>query len=90
LHFSLALCLKVCYIIKTITTQLTHEGNMQNTFYVLQLQGTGDDEYAFENAGVFTTELLAENKLAYINAEYDVLVFTLNENARIETHTINA
>jgi hypothetical protein len=63
---------------------------MQNTFYVLQLQGTGDDEYAFENAGVFTTELLAENKLAKINAEYDVLVFTLNENARIETHTINA
>ena len=30
MHFSLALCLKVCYIIKTITTQLTHEGNMQN------------------------------------------------------------
>jgi len=63
---------------------------MQNTFYVLQLQGTGDDEYAFENAGVFTTELLAENKLAKINAEYDVLVFTLDDNARIETHTIDA
>jgi hypothetical protein len=90
LQLEVALCLKVCYIIKTITTQLTHEGNMQNTFYVLQLQGTGDDEYAFENAGVFTTELLAENKLAKINAEYDVLVFTLDDNARIETHTIDA
>jgi len=67
---------------------------MQNTVYVLQLQGTGDDEYAFENAGVFTTELLALEKLANINAEYedaDMLVFTLqDENARIETHTINA
>jgi hypothetical protein len=83
LQLEVALCLKVCYIIKTITTQLTHEGNMQNTFYVLQLQGTGDDEYAFENAGVFTTQQKATEKLAYINAEYDVLVFTLNENARI-------
>ena len=66
---------------------------MQNTFYVLQLQGTGADEYAFENAGVFTTQQLAENKLAKINAEYvdvDFTVFTLNENARIETHTIDA
>ena len=66
---------------------------MQNTFYVLQLQGTGEDEYAFENAGVFTTQQLAENKLAKINAEYedaDMFVFTLNENARIETHTVDA
>ena len=68
---------------------------MQNTtVYVLQLQGTGDDEYAFENAGVFTTELLAFEKLANINAEYedaDMLVFTLqDENVRIEEHTINA
>jgi hypothetical protein len=66
---------------------------MQNTFYVLQLQGTGDDEYAYETAGVFTTQQLAENKLAKINAEYedaDVFVFTLNENARIETHTVDA
>ena len=30
MHFLVALCVKVCYIIKTITTQLTHEGNMQN------------------------------------------------------------
>ena len=65
---------------------------MQNTFYVLQLQGTGEDEYAFENAGVFTTEQLALDKLAKINAEYedvDFTVFTLNETARIETHTID-
>ena len=63
---------------------------MENTVYVLQLQGTGDDEYAFENAGVFTTQQQATEKLAYINAEYDVLVFELDENARIETWTINA
>ena len=56
---------------------------MQNV-HVLQLQGTGDDEYAWENAGVFVKYEDAVTKLAYINAEYDVLVFTLNENARIE------
>ncbi len=66
---------------------------MQNTVYVLQLQGTGDDEYAFENAGVFTTEVLAADKLANINAdyaEYDSAFFKLDDNARIETHTVNA
>ena len=66
---------------------------MQNTFYVLQLQGTGNEESAFENAGVFSTQAQAVEKLASINAEYDnadFFVFTLNENARIETHTINA
>ena len=62
---------------------------MQNIFYVLQLQGTGDDEYAFENAGVFTTQQKAIEKLHNINGEYDMLVFELNENARIETHTID-
>ena len=63
---------------------------MQNTVYVLQLQGTGDDEYAFENAGVFTTQQQAIEKLHNINGEYDMLVFELNENARIEIHTIDA
>ena len=61
---------------------------MQN-FYILQLQ----EESAFENAGVFTTQAAAIEKLANINAEYvdvDFTVFTLNENARIEEHTINA
>ena len=66
---------------------------MQNV-HVLQLQGTGDDEYAFENAGVFTTKLLALDKLAKINAEYedaDMFVFTLMDGtARIEEHTIDA
>lgn len=63
-----------------------------NTVYVLQLQGTGDDEYAYENAGVYTSTELAVAVLADINAEYteaDDFVFTLNENARIETHTLN-
>ena len=73
-----------------ITIRKQQERTMQNTVHVLQLQGTGDDEYAFENAGVFTTQAQAVEKLAYINAEYDVLVFTLNENARIETHTVDA
>ncbi len=66
---------------------------MQNIIYVLQLQGTGNDESEFENAGVFTTQQQAIEKLHYINADYvdvDFTVFTLNENARIEEHTINA
>ena len=62
---------------------------MQDIFYVLQLQGTGDDEYAFENAGVFTTQQKATEKLQSINGEYDMLVFELNENARIEEHVID-
>jgi hypothetical protein len=66
--------------------------NATNTVYVLQLQGTGDEELAYENAGVYTSYALAEAVLQNINAEYDVedmFVFTLNENARIETHTLN-
>ena len=56
---------------------------MQNV-HVLQLQGTGDDEYAFENAGVFVKYEDAVTKLANINSEYDMLVFTLDDNACIE------
>ena len=41
------------------------------TVYVLQLQGTGDDEYAYENAGVFTTRTGAVAKLATINVDYE-------------------
>jgi len=66
---------------------------MQNTVHVLQLQGTGNEESAFENAGVFSTHAQAVEKLQNINAEYvdvDFAVFTLNENARIETYTVNA
>jgi len=63
---------------------------MQNV-NVLQLQGTGDDEYAWENAGVFVDYDEAVAKLAQINGEYDNVdeaVFTLNENARIEVHEL--
>jgi hypothetical protein len=64
-----------------------------NTVYVLQLQGTGDEEYAYENAGVYTSYALAEAVLNdVINADYtdvDNAFFVLNENARIETHTLN-
>jgi hypothetical protein len=41
------------------------------TMYVLMLQGTGDDEYAFETAGVFTSRELAVAKADAINAEYE-------------------
>ena len=61
--------------------------------YVLQLQGTGDDEYAYENAGVFSTHALAVQRLAEINAEYteaDCFAFDLQDNARIEKHTLDA
>ena len=76
-----------------ITIRKQQERTMQNTVHVLQLQGTGDEESAFEVAGVFSTHAQAVEKLQHINAEYvdvDFFVFTLNENARIETHTVNA
>lgn len=71
--------------------QNTHKTLHNNTVYVLQLQGTGDEECAYENAGVYTSIALAEAVLQNINEEYalDENVFTLNENARIETHTLN-
>jgi hypothetical protein len=65
---------------------------MQN-IYILQLQGTGDLEDAFEIAGAFSTAAAAEQRLLEINAEYveaDFAVFTLEENAQIETHVLNA
>ena len=55
---------------------------------ILQLQGTGDNEYAWENAAVCASYEDAIEKLAEINAEYteaDDFVFTLDDNARIET-----
>ena len=63
---------------------------MQNV-NILQLQGTGDDEYAWENAGVFVDYDEAVAKLAEINAEYDDVeqyVFTLGDTARIEVHEL--
>ena len=58
---------------------------------ILQLQGTGDNERAWENAAVCASYEDALERLAEINAEYedaDFAVFTLNENARIEVHDL--
>jgi len=59
---------------------------MQNV-NVLQLQGTGEDEYAWENAGVFVRYEDAVAKLAEINEDYkdaDEAFFKLDDTARIE------
>ena len=59
--------------------------------HVLQLQGTGDDEYAYENAAVCANYEDAIERLAEINADYkdvDAAFFKLDENARIETHDL--
>lgn len=59
---------------------------MQNV-YVLQLQGTGDNETAWENAGVFATQQDLEKKLREINVDYedaDEAFFRLFDNARME------
>jgi len=59
---------------------------MQNV-NVLQLQGTGEDEYAWENAGVFVRWEDAVAKLAEINEDYkdaDEQFFKLDDTARIE------
>ena len=58
--------------------------------HVLQLQGTGDDEYAWENAAVCADYRDAVDKLAEINADYTDtdFAFVLDENARIETHNV--
>ena len=54
---------------------------------ILQLQGTGDDEYAWENAGVFASYEEAVERLAVVNVDYkdaDEAFFKLDDNARIE------
>ena len=58
---------------------------------ILQLQGTGDDERAWEIANVFASYEEAVEALASINAEYteaDDFVFALNDNARIEVYDV--
>ena len=63
---------------------------MQNV-NILQLQGTGDDESAWEIANVFASYEEAVEALAAINAEYeeaDNFVFALNDNARIEVFSV--
>ncbi len=59
--------------------------------YILQLQGTGDDEYAWENASACASYADATERLAEINADYtdyEPAFFKLDENARIETHDL--
>ena len=57
---------------------------------ILQLQGTGDDEYAWEIAAVCADYRDAVDKLAEVNADYTDtdFAFVLDENARIETHNV--
>ena len=59
--------------------------------HILQLQGTGNDEYAYENAAVCASYEDAVERLAEINADYtdvDSAFFKLDDNARIETHDL--
>ena len=54
---------------------------------ILQLQGRGDDEYAWEIAAVCADYRDAVDKLAEINADYkdvDEEFFRLFDNARME------
>ena len=54
---------------------------------ILQLQGTGDDEYAWENAGVYATYEEAVERIKYFNEDYkdaDEEFWKLDDNARIE------
>jgi len=68
-----------CAIVQAYTKTLQRGHTMQaQTMYVLMLQGTGEDEYAFETAGVFTTHAQAVAKANAINAEYDVEDFAID------------
>jgi hypothetical protein len=58
---------------------------------VLQLQGTGDDEYAWEICAVCASYEDALERLAEVNADYtdyEDAFFKLDENARIEVHDV--
>ena len=59
-----------------------------NTVYALQI---AQEPQAYEIAGVYTSYALAEAVLQNINEEYAVnyKVYTLGENARISTVTLN-
>ena len=59
--------------------------------HILQLQGTGDDEYAYENAGVFATYEEAVERIKFFNEDYkdaDDEFWKLDDNVRIETHDL--
>ena len=62
---------------------------MQNV-NILQLQGAGDNELEWTNYAVYADYDEAVEALADINAEYEerMDVYTLNENARVETHDL--
>ena len=57
---------------------------------ILKLQGAGSNEREWSISAVCADYRDAVDKLAEINAEYetDFAVYTLNENARIETHDV--
>ena len=58
---------------------------------ILQLQGTGDDEYAWENAGVFATYEEAVEHIKVFNEDYkdaDEEFWKLDDNVRIEVHDV--
>ena len=59
-----------------------------NTVYALQI---AQEPQAFEIAGIYTSYALAEAVLQNINEEYAVnfTVYTLGDNARISTVTLN-
>jgi len=62
---------------------------MQNV-NILQLQGAGENEREWTNYAVYADYDEALEALEAINAEYeaDFTVYTLNENARVEVHTV--
>ena len=62
---------------------------MQNVC-ILQLRGAAANESEWTIADVYADYDEAVQALADINAEYeaDFTVYTLNENARIETYTV--
>ena len=70
--------------------QLSNRGHTMQNVHILQLQGAGDDENALTVAAVFADYDEAVAHIATINAEYEVdfAVYTLDENAYIETHTV--
>ena len=58
------------------------------TMYVLQGQGMGDDEYAYENIGVYSSRENAENALQ--NFTRDVISEGCYIETRIEEFELNA
>ena len=60
--------------------------------HILQLQGTGDDERAWENASVFATWEEAQERAAEMSkediAEYGEAFWIMGDNMRIETHDL--